>query len=1062
MPRQQGTVIENNFSKGLVTSATGMNFPQNAVTDASNCTFDFLGTVSRREGFDLEQGNVPKQVDWTGQAISSFLWHNVTGDNTLNIYVVQIGGKLYFYPVSNTGAAVSPQIDSSLPLDFSSFSSQAINSLLIPATTGTPIGDLSNLGASFDSNLNQTFLQSSNDGGVNLGTSINQNVIHYVGKNYGTAAPPKIGTASIYPSTDAGLVATNYTYNAATTVNTYPYNLVNGSATIVYMAGVQQQNNNWQAGQTVTGQTSGATGIIASGSSSNTAVTGTINLTTSNNIPFQRGEFIQNLSSGTVVTVANVSSYTKNSDASATIGSPVTTSSSANTTVPFAATRIVNLRAKNTTAPSNSSDGVLLAQGNYTGGVLTLTSNNQNTNWQYVWFEIFVGGLQLNVPANSNTGTITTGGIYDLSLVGTTTSQTIVNYSPVSIAEGMGVSEVRFFSPQSFIGSPFVNNFECQYSTGLGFLFVTHPWCYPFVVQYTAGTPPTYTATPIAIQVRDFDGVDDGLQLATGVTNNIATRPAPTGYAIVSQTGVSSNSPNPLYNGAAYINLHLYNLQNQGWSPTNLNTWLSTFGSSLYPSNCDVWWYLKNSSGIFTPSNINNVDVGSTPAPKGSFIFDAFYVDRGAVVGSTTSNSAPGAGSIGITHSNLNRPSTVSFYSGRVFYSGVNYPNYSNCIWFTQVLSPTSSTIIPSLGQCYQTNDPTSSQFFDLLTTDGGVIRIPDCGTIVKLFPIQGALVVFATNGIWTVSGSKGGLGFTADDYSVNKLSSIKCLSGQSVVDVQGMPFFWTNEGIYTMKIDVQSGGIKVDSLTYSTIDEFYKAIPRANKAYARGFFNPGDYTIQWLYRNAPATVLPDHNYQFDSVLVFNTITGAFYPYTISTGKVNAASIVVLETGLETDVTPADLTYTFKYFVTYSNPTSGLPQINIADMFSTQFVDWKSYDNIGQSYESTFTSGYRLVGQGIRRGLPDYIYVYLNDEIINNLPNSYKIQSIRDFGSDRSSGRWSSVNVYSEPTTHYSNFIRRHRLRGRGLVIQFKITSFQNHPFDLLGWGIWSSVGAQP
>jgi hypothetical protein len=220
---------------------------------------------------------------------------------------------------------------------------------------------------------------------------------------------------------------------------------------------------------------------------------------------------------------------------------------------------------------------------------------------------------------------------------------------------------------------------------------------------------------------------------------------------------------------------------------------------------------------------------------------------------------------------------------------------------------------------------------------------------------MHGALIVFATNGIWVISGSKGGLGFTATDYSINRLSSMSCLSGQSVVDAVGQPFFWTNEGIYTIKTDMQAGGLKVESLTYSTIDGFYKAIPRNSKVYARGYYNPFDYTIQWIYRSTAPVTVPDDNYKFDSVLVFNALTGGFSPYAVATGHVNIASIVCVETGLETDVTPSNVTYTFKYFVTYAD-TSGNLRINIADMFSTRYVDWYSFDNAGQQYVSTFTS----------------------------------------------------------------------------------------------------------
>jgi len=90
-------------------------------------------------------------------------------------------------------------------------------------------------------------------------------------------------------------------------------------------------------------------------------------------------------------------------------------------------------------------------------------------------------------------------------------------------------------------------------------------------------------------------------------------------------------------------------------------------------------------------------------------------------------------------------------------------------------------------------------------------------GNVYKLFSLQNALLVFASNGIWVISGSQG-TGFTADSYTINKLSSVRCISGIPFVDVLGYPYFWTHEGIYRVVVDttanISSGGLKVESIT--------------------------------------------------------------------------------------------------------------------------------------------------------------------------------------------------------------------------------------------------------
>lgn len=924
MPQQLVPTLENSFVKGLVTSSTGLNFPKNAVTDSENVIYDFLGVAHRREGFDFEVNSQPKTATFSGGAISSFLWHNVLGDGSLNIYVVQIGNKLYFYPLSPTGAPLSAQLVSA-PLDFSTVSALSSAFTLIAPVTNPPviahIGDLTGnggLAAGFNGVTIEPLSASAKQSTSNTST-----VTGYIGQNY-TGTPQIVGTATIYPPSDGNQMGTiTKTYSDTAT----QYSCVDFGCV-----------------------------------------------------------FVSN----------SVSNQTVNTSAS---------------------TITVNLRG-NAVAPASSADGTLLATGAFTGQALTLTSNDQVTTWNYVWFEIIITDIDTSVPPSSDSGVgYSAGNPY---------IRTLHSYSLVSYTVNMGVAEAQFYSPFISSTSPQLPQYECQYANGLGYLFVTHPYCIPFVVTYTAGSPATYTATAVTLKVRDFDGVNDGL-----LDTFIDTRP-------------SSTIP--------LANQHLYNLYNQGWNATVITAWQTSYANT-YPSNADVWWQLKSAAGAFDPTQRGNIDFGTSAAPKGHFIYDAFYIDRGA-------NIASGAGSLGVTSSNFNRPSTVAFFAGRVFYAGVNYPNYANSIWFSQTISPTSSNIISDLGHCYEQNDPTSETLFDLLPTDGGVIKIADCGQIVKLFPMQNRLIVFATNGIWEVAGTKGtaGLGFTANDYTINRISNTRQLSGTSFVDVLGIPFWWNNEGIYTIKIDQNTGGLHQENITYGSINAFYEAIPRTSKIYARGCYNPIDYTVQWLYRTTLPTTTPDDYYKYDGILVLNTATGSFSPWTVSTGDVNIASIVVTDTGAETDVVPPSITFTYKYFVTYLDPVTLAQTLNIADDFDTDYLDWESFNGVGQQYTSTFTSGYKLDGGGSRKFQNNYIRVYSENEI----PNAYKLQGIWDYATDPNSGKYTGVQLVNNTLTRFKNMARKHKIRGRGLVLQFKITSYQNEPFNIIGWSALEGINRLP
>src|ERR1700744_4065341 len=100
MPQSVTTTTVNNFSKGLITEATGLNFPENACTAVNNCIFTLVGDVTRRQGIDYEQSATSKILNSNGQAINTYKWNNVGGDGETQIVVEQVGGVLYFYESS--------------------------------------------------------------------------------------------------------------------------------------------------------------------------------------------------------------------------------------------------------------------------------------------------------------------------------------------------------------------------------------------------------------------------------------------------------------------------------------------------------------------------------------------------------------------------------------------------------------------------------------------------------------------------------------------------------------------------------------------------------------------------------------------------------------------------------------------------------------------------------------------------------------------------------------------------------------------------------------------------
>ena len=334
-------------------------------------------------------------------------------------------------------------------------------------------------------------------------------------------------------------------------------------------------------------------------------------------------------------------------------------------------------------------------------------------------------------------------------------------------------------------GATDVGSEQVSVSSGKGFLFVASKKLKPFYVTYTAASD-SITNTEIGIQIRDFDGVDDSL--------NIDEEPS------------------------SLSTTHSYNLKNQGWvSPGGsvadpVTTYYSS--QSKYPGNNKQWWAAKDSSDDFDPAELTKIFFGNTLAPRGHFILDPFNKDRDTISGLS------GVANVTTT----TRPQAVAFYAGRSWFGGPPEESISGHIFFSQIIESESN-----ISRCYQEADPTSEEISDLVATDGGVIIIPEAGNILSFKVTGESLLVFADNGLWEVSGTAGSA-FTPTDYSVSKVSTVGIIGKRTIVDVEGTPIWWSDRGIYSIGRNQVTDRIEAQSLSKQTIQGYYDdTIPSAS-----------------------------------------------------------------------------------------------------------------------------------------------------------------------------------------------------------------------------------------
>lgn len=615
------------------------------------------------------------------------------------------------------------------------------------------------------------------------------------------------------------------------------------------------------------------------------------------------------------------------------------------------------------------------------------------------------------------------------------------------------------------------------------------------------------------IMVRDIWGVDDGLDLSTrptslsvqhrynlwnqgwspnvsvsGISITPINDPTPRPYKF---TGVTSSTIASYISGAKELS-QWQSIGQRSSLPTTTTCieYVANNNAGKFPSNSDIWHagriedvssasYGYLSINPFLANNTNNTD-----APKGAFILDIF--NRGT----SRRNLMAGATSIPLDREE-GRFTTVASYSGRVFYSGVTSsitdsdiksPNLSNYILFTSTI-----TSKDKLSLCYQEADPTSPEINDLIASDGGTIQIPEAGRIIKLLPVLGSLLVFASNGIWEVFGDSSG--FNATSYQLNKVSSIGVLGAGTIVEVNGTVLYWSTSGIFALSSDPTSGRFRAESISLGSIQTYYNSISDVASTYAMSYFEEPENRVRWLFNDSSdySDVSPK---EYNKELVFDLSLQAFYTNTLaqtstigvwSYFKSPKAFTLAVDDSVYVDedlvYADSDLVYVEissvtpraaeVKFLTFFNQT-----IHLMSYSSRTFLDFSSLTG-GIDYTSQIITGYDLGQSLTRKKYSNYIYTYFkktedgfNSDLSYSNPSGCMLQTRWDWHISHEGGKWSTpYQAYRMkrpyvPVSEDDSFdngeqviVTKNKVRGSGKALSLFIYSEPGKDLHILGWG---------
>ena len=555
-----------------------------------------------------------------------------------------------------------------------------------------------------------------------------------------------------------------------------------------------------------------------------------------------------------------------------------------------------------------------------------------------------------------------------------------------------------------------------SFSSGEGFLLAVSEFVEPFYVTLSED-PAGAVLTPINIQIRDLTGVDDSL--------TVDEQP----------TSLSDK--------------HKYNLLNQGWDETKINSYNTS--QHKYPSNALIWWLGRNSSGDFDVPTLTKVYFGSTPAPKGHYILDYFNQDR------TTASSVQGLDTI----KKDRYVCDVAFFAGRFFYLT------SSTVLFSQVIRED----IRNIGKCFQDADPTSQHISDIVATDGGEIIFQELGygKAIKKFPL--GLIVFGDKSVYSIQSTAGNT-FTATQYQTQFVTHAGAISGKSVVNAEDVIFYWSPQGIYQISVDQVSGTQAIaSSASANTIQQWYNNLPNFSKENCIGAYDYANRRIVWLYPTDE-----DNLEIHDGVLAYYLDFQAFVPSKVSIdgGKLftvfetTIPSFIVPSIGLyagNDDITAGDNDVIVKDFggefgrnfsVCYLGYIKSYDRLFFCDFASREFIDFGTglYKSYALSYPitfgSTFNKKYTPVAQC-------YFLRTEEDEMNNGTylaPSSCYIRARWKWGETSDSHKWDLVQEGYIRIPRFMNFRYvngKIRIKGSGPSMQLMLESKEDNDFKLSG-----------
>jgi len=540
----------------------------------------------------------------------------------------------------------------------------------------------------------------------------------------------------------------------------------------------------------------------------------------------------------------------------------------------------------------------------------------------------------------------------------------------------------------------------------------------------------------------------------------------------IEEPGYKGNDFTP----STLTNEHFYNLLNQGWdgtyhrvdddtclpwdsgSPdTSLKIYKFHNTHSVYPSNALSWYVLKDANGDYAPSELANCALGTSLAPRGKMIVNAYSMNRGEISGVSPIAPSPYGD---------HRPEDITFFAGRLWYA------LDGRVLYSQIISEDTTLV----DKCYQAADPTSEDVSDPIDTDGGVMNIQHCGKILRIASLGTALCVFGDKGAVAILPGNA-VGFTPTSYYQQVISSVGTVSKRAVISTGDAIYYWSALGIYRVGFNEQ-GQLTSENISFGTIHTFFKNLAPVSINNCVAKLNAIKNDIHFMYptnENAPK--------QLDAVLKYNIISNTWTPRKIPLTELSSPFIVdaielkvpintkpkaIVEVNGETvyvnssvvEITKKDEDYIGFDSLSYLVIDGDSMRVTFANCTNIEHKDWAIGDLKGNGYDySSYLITHPILfnDKYMYKQAPYITTTYKRSEEGNMFQSGCFMSAHWGWALSNDSFEWDSKQQTYRPNEFdkYREFvITKTRVRGTGKALQLRFENDGNKDFRLCAIGI--------